>query len=187
MKGTTSSNAGTLRAVALSVAVFGCVSAAAAQEQQKLFIEGDIVRGNTPSGNTGPVCVLANEFKRKENVIFRIRVRNPMGQALDDEGLKSLIVELSDGKKIPAEYRARPPVAVRARLGLTGPIDYFWSSAWLIPADYPTVALRDPRCQIVEGLDNAAKLIGIQHVGHGRAGSGLVPQYALEISLVLGD
>jgi hypothetical protein len=124
MKGTTSSNAGTLRAVALSVAVFGCVSAAAAQEQQKLFIEGDIVRGNTPSGNTGPVCVLANEFKRKENVIFRIRVRNAMGQALDDKGLKSLIVELSDGKKIPAEYRARPPVAVRARLGLTGPIDY---------------------------------------------------------------
>ena len=132
------SNAGTLRAVALSVAALGCASAAAAQEEQKLFIEGDIVRGNTPSGNTGPVCVLANQFKRRENVIFRIRVRNALGQPLDDKGLKSLVVELSDGKKIPADYRARPPVAVRARLGLTGPIDYFWSSAWLIPADYPT-------------------------------------------------
>jgi hypothetical protein len=130
MSGAQKSNAGTLR-VALSVAILSCASAAAAQEQQKLFIEGDIVRGNTPSGNTGPVCVLANQFKRKENVIFRIRVRNAMGQPLDDKGLKSLVVELSDGKKIPAEYRARPPVAVRARLGLTGPIDYFWSSAWL--------------------------------------------------------
>jgi hypothetical protein len=135
------SNAQTLRAVALSVAALGCTSAAAAQEEQKLFIEGDIVRGNTPSGNTGPVCVLANQFKRRENVIFRIRVRNALGQPLDDKGLKSLVVELSDGKKIPADYRARPPVAVRARLGLTGPIDYFWSSAWLIPADYPTGSL----------------------------------------------
>jgi hypothetical protein len=135
------SNSGTLHAVALLAAVLGCASAAAAQEQQKLFIEGDIVRGNTPSGNTGPVCVLANQFKRKENIVFRIRVRNAMGQSLDDKRLKSLVVELSDGKKIPAEYRARPPVAVRARLGLDGPIDYFWSSAWLIPADYPTGSL----------------------------------------------
>jgi hypothetical protein len=139
--GSRSSNAGMLRVVALSLAVFGWAGAAPAQEQQKLFIEGDIVRGNTPSGNTGPVCVLANQFKRKENVIFRLRVRNAMGQPLDDKGLKSLVVELSDGQKIPAEYRARPPVAVRARLGLTGPIDYFWSSAWLIPADYPTGSL----------------------------------------------
>jgi hypothetical protein len=56
--GARKSNAGKLRAVALSVAILGCASAAAAQEQQKLFIEGDIVRGNTPSGNTGPVWCL---------------------------------------------------------------------------------------------------------------------------------
>jgi hypothetical protein len=109
---------------------------------QKMFIEGDIVRGNTPNGNTGPVCVLANQFKRKENVIFRIRVRNITGQPLDDKNIRSIVVELSDGKKYPAEYRARPPVAVRAALGLTGPIDYFWSAAWLIPQDYPTGSLR---------------------------------------------
>ncbi len=46
------------------------------------------MRGNTPSGITGPVCVLANQFKRKENVIFRIRVLNAMGQPLDDKALK---------------------------------------------------------------------------------------------------
>jgi len=55
------------------------------QEAQKLFIEGDIVRGNTPAGITGPVCVLANQFKRKENVVFRIRVRNVAGEPLDDK------------------------------------------------------------------------------------------------------
>jgi hypothetical protein len=134
-------NARALRIAALFVAVLGFGQVSAAQEAQKMFIEGDIVRGNTPNGNTGPVCVLANQFKRRENVIFRIRVRNIAGQPLDDKNIKSLVVELSDGKRYAAEYRARPPVAVRAALGLTGPMDYFWSAAWLIPRDYPTGSL----------------------------------------------
>jgi hypothetical protein len=134
-------NARALRVAALCVAVLGFAEAAAAQEARKMFIEGDIVRGNTPNGITGPVCVLANEFKRKENVIFRIRVRDIAGQPLDDKSIKSIVVELSDGKTYRADYRARPPEAVRPRLGLTGPIDYFWSAAWLIPQDYPTGSL----------------------------------------------
>jgi hypothetical protein len=134
-------NACAVRLVAFSAAMLGFTNMAGAQEAQKMFIEGDIVRGNTPNGITGPVCVLANQFKRKENVIFRIRVRNIFGQPLDDKKIKSIVVELSDGKKYAAAYRARPPVAVRAALGLTGPIDYFWSAAWLIPQDYPTGSL----------------------------------------------
>jgi hypothetical protein len=125
----------------LCLGALPAASVAAAQEAQKMFIEGDIVRGNSPKGITGPVCVLANLFKRQENVIFRIRVRNTAGQPLDDKSIKSLVVELSDGKTYQAAYRPRPPVATRAALGLTGPIDYFWSAAWLIPQDYPTGSL----------------------------------------------
>src|SRR5262249_11427331 len=44
-------NAGALRIAALSVAVLGFGQVSAAQEAQKMFIEGDIVRGNTPNGN----------------------------------------------------------------------------------------------------------------------------------------
>lgn len=127
--------------VAAAVVMLGLASPSSAQEAQKLFIEGDIVRGNTPNGITGPVCVLANEFKRKENVIFRIRVRNAIGQPLDDKALMSLTVELSDGQNIPASYRARPPRNIMASLGITEPLDYFWSSAWLIPENYPTGSL----------------------------------------------
>jgi len=135
-----------LNVMVLSLAVTGfanvsVVNVSAAQEAQKLFIEGDIVRGNTPSGITGPVCVLANQFKRKENVVFRIRVRNAAGQPLDDKNIRSIVVELSDGQKIQASYRARPPVNVRAAFGLSEPADYFWSAAWLIPQDYPTGSL----------------------------------------------
>lgn len=54
-----------LSAIAISLAVLGWADVPAAQDAQKLFIEGDIVRGNTPAGITGPVCVLANQFKRK--------------------------------------------------------------------------------------------------------------------------
>ena len=129
---------------AMAVAVTLAASAAnlaAAQETQRLFIEGDIVRGNTPAGLTGPLCVLANQFKRKERVVFRIRVRDSAGEALDDKSLKGIVVELSDGQKFAADYRARPPVAIRKALGLSEPSDYFWSAAWLIPEDYPTGSL----------------------------------------------
>jgi hypothetical protein len=130
-----------LSAVTLALAVAGFADLSAAQEAQKLFIEGDIVRGNTPAGITGPVCVLANQFKRKENVVFRIRVRNGAGQPLDDKNLKGIMVELSDGQKFQASYRARPPANVRTAFGLSEPADYFWSAAWLIPQDYPTGSL----------------------------------------------
>ena len=127
--------------IALPLAILGFANVSAAQEAQKLFVEGDIVRGNTPNGATGPVCVLANQFKRKENVIFRIRVRNVAGEPLDDKNIKTLVVELSDGKKFPAAYRPRPPMSVRTAFGLKEPTDYFWTAAWLIPQDYPTGSL----------------------------------------------
>ena len=131
----------TLSVVTVALAVAGFANLSAAQEAQKLFIEGDIVRGNTPAGITGPVCVLANQFKRKENVVFRIRVRSVAGEPLDDKSLKGIVVELSDGQKFPASYRARPPANVRTAFGLSEPLDYFWSAAWLIPQDYPTGSL----------------------------------------------
>ena len=130
-----------LSVVTLALAIAGFANLSAAQEAQKLFIEGDIVRGNTPAGITGPVCVLANQFKRKESVVFRIRVRSVAGEPLDDKSLKGITVELSDGQKFPASYRPRPPANVRTAFGLSEPLDYFWSAAWLIPQDYPTGSL----------------------------------------------
>src|SRR5437660_10307306 len=112
-------HARTLSVVTVALAVAGFANLSAAQEAQKVFIEADIVRGNTPAGITGPVCVLANQFKRKENVVFRIRVRSVAGAPLDDTGLKGIVGELSDGQKLPASYRARPPVHFRPAFGLT--------------------------------------------------------------------
>ena len=111
---------------------------ARAQAAAKLFFEGDIVRGNTPDGATGPICVLANQFKRRENAIFRVRVRDVTGKALDDKGLKGVVVQLMSGQTLAARFATRPPANVIAAMKLPGPLDEWWTAAWRIPQDFPT-------------------------------------------------
>jgi hypothetical protein len=117
--------------VVLSVALLGFAVSAQAQDR-KLFVEGDIVRGNTAMGATGPICVLNSQFKRGENVVFRVRARNAKGEPLDDKGLKSMVVELADGRKLTGRYGGHPPRT---------PTDFFWTAAWMIPEGYPTGTL----------------------------------------------
>jgi len=108
-------------------AVFIANQAAAAE---RLFFEGDMVRGPTKAGLTGPSCVLTSQYKRGEKVVWRLRVLDPKtGEQLDDKGLKSLIVEMSDGQKLPLHFGTHP------RKKAT---DTFWTTSWQVPMDYPT-------------------------------------------------
>ena len=102
--------------------------------QPAFFFEGDMVRGRPPEGVKAPVCVLASQFKRKDTVVWRLRVLDASsGQPLDDKALKRLQVELPDGPKFGAKYGPHPPKGTAS--------DHFWSVAWEIPADYPTGTL----------------------------------------------
>lgn len=114
------------------VVLAGLASAAQAQQPQSIFIEGDMVRGNTGKGQTGATCVLNNQFKHDENAVFRVRVRDTFGKPLDDKGIKGVVIELSDGQKLPMRYGGHPP---------RDSVDYFWSVGWVIPEDYPTGSL----------------------------------------------
>ena len=49
----------------------GSTQIATAQEAKRLFFEADMVR-HALEGQAGPFCVLANQFKRKEAVAWRI-------------------------------------------------------------------------------------------------------------------
>ena len=127
-----------MRKVLFSVLVLlsaGHLTVAEAQQPSaNMFFEGDIVRGDQ-QGAPGPGCVLNNQFKRLEKVVWRIRVLDQTGKPLDASGLKSLIVELPDGQKMNARFGAHPPPRV-------GPaVDNFWTAAWIIPASYPTGSL----------------------------------------------
>jgi hypothetical protein len=115
------------RTVFLAVLLaLGVATLAEAQSSKPLFIAADMVRG---PGGSGPVCVLSNRFMRKEEVAWRIRVQDGTGTELDGKGLKSVVVELSDGQKFPARFGGHPPKE---------PTAYLWSTAWVIPDDYPT-------------------------------------------------
>jgi hypothetical protein len=120
-----------LSIIVLAAAALTTVATAlGAQEAGKaapLFFEGDMVRG--PTGG-GPVCVLASQYRRKETVVWRVRVRDQAGTGLDDKGLKSLVVELPDGQKFPMKFGPHP-----ARGPAT---DFFWATSWVIPETHPT-------------------------------------------------
>jgi hypothetical protein len=116
----------TLSAIALSVAL-GFASGAQAQTSKKLFFEGDIVRHALADQN-GPFCVLNNQYKRKEAVAFRIRIMQPGGEVADSKVLKSVVVQLGNGQKLPAHFGGHGNPAT----------DYFWSLFWTIPGDHPT-------------------------------------------------
>lgn len=120
----------TFSAIALVLATVGFTNGASAEQAKRLFFEGDLVR-HTIESQAGPFCVLTNQFRRKEAVAWRIRVLEASGDIADDKVLKSVVVELGDGQKIPAHYgpHGKPPT------------DYFWSARWEIPADFPTGSL----------------------------------------------
>jgi hypothetical protein len=120
-----------LSRIVLSLAVV-CGFASGAQAQQtKLFFEGDIVRGDQ-DGAPGPGCVLNSQFKHLEKVVWRLRILDASGKPLDDKGLKSLVVELADGQKLPARFGVHPPPRI-------GPaVDHFWTARWIIPTEYPS-------------------------------------------------
>jgi len=121
----------TISAVALTVAALCFATGAQAQvltsPPGKLFFEGDIVRHALPN-QAGPFCVLINQYKRGEAVAFRIRAMLPTGAVADDKAIKSLVVELGNGQRLPAGYKSHG----------APPTDYFWSLFWTIPNDYPT-------------------------------------------------
>jgi hypothetical protein len=125
-------NRQTIFTLAFSVAALAAINVANAQEKKLFFFEGDMVR-HALEGQAGPFCVLANQFKRKEAVAWRIRILDQTGAQADDKVLKSVVVELSDGQKIPAKFGGHPARGT--------PTDFFWSLHWVIPAEYPTGSL----------------------------------------------
>jgi hypothetical protein len=120
-----------LAAAVLSLAVMGFAADGNAQSGGRLFFEGDMVRGDQ-EGAPGPFCVLTNQFKRLEKVVWRVRVLDQTGKPLDDKGLKSLAITLPDGQTLPGRYSPHPG----PRSG--PPQDYFWSARWIIPTGYPS-------------------------------------------------
>src|SRR5215813_9638741 len=116
----------------LALFAAACLSMPAqGQQAGKLFFEGDLVKGPQP-GQAGPFCVLQSQYFRKQQVAWRVRVLDSDGKQVDGNGLKSLVVSISNGKTVELKFKRHPPPAQGDAT------DYFWSGSWVIPEDQPT-------------------------------------------------
>ena len=79
---------------------------------------------------TGAGCVLSSQFSPVEEIVWRIRIIDTgTGEAMDGDSLQSVTVKISDGSEFPAHFGEHPP---------QDPVDTYWTSAWIVPDDYPT-------------------------------------------------
>jgi hypothetical protein len=100
---------------------------------EPLVLQADMVWGplNIPESEmAGAVCVNLSQFPRNSEVVWRARVIDPVtGEELGDDDLDSVEVNLGDGQTFEMRYGPHPR---------DNPTDFFWTTSWDIPADYPT-------------------------------------------------
>jgi hypothetical protein len=100
---------------------------------QTLTLQADTVISAAGVKNPADICVQSSRFPQGEGVVWRIKVYDPVtGQPMDDKALGSVVVSLKDGQTFKAAYGGHP-----GQPGVPA-TDYFWSTAWAIPATYPT-------------------------------------------------
>ena len=111
------------------------VAATAAPRAQFLILQGDTVR--SPEGLTAEEkvflsCVQQSRFPQGSRIVWRFRALDPLtGKQLDDKALKSFVLTLPDGKEQTLKYGPHPA---------TNPVDFFWTTGFTLPKDYPTGA-----------------------------------------------
>jgi hypothetical protein len=101
-----------------------------------LSVQADTVSGplNIPGDQRASrVCVQQSRFARSSEVVWRARVMDPVtGVQLDDAALASVQVRLADGQVLDMRFGPHPR---------DNPTDVFWTTAFDVPADYPTGTL----------------------------------------------
>ncbi len=103
------------------------------QVANNLILASDIVTGSGGTVKAASSCVLSNQYKQGNQVVFRVRVYDPKtGQPMDDKALSGVTISLPDGQTFNAKYGGHPGKA---------PVDYFWATSWVIPDNYPTGTL----------------------------------------------
>ena len=113
----------------------GVQAQSAAPAPGLLFIDADTVLG--PTNLTDEelptnVCVQASRFAQNEEVVWRVKVFDPLtGQPMDDTMLASLEVKLPT-ETLALHYGGHPRDT---------PVDFFWTVGWDVPEGYPTGAV----------------------------------------------
>lgn len=134
----------TLRAIraAIVVATLGVLAISPGAQAQStaptggfLFIDSDVVLGPanlTEEERPTKVCVQASRFAHNEEVVWRVKVLDPLtGQPMDDTMLASVEIKMPT-ETLSLRYGGHPRDT---------PVDFFWTVGWDIPEDYPSGAV----------------------------------------------
>jgi hypothetical protein len=102
-----------------------------------LILQGDTVRspeGLTDEEKTFLSCVQQSRFPQGSRIVWRFKALDPIsGKALDDKAIKSFDLLLPDGKTQSFKYGGHGGTK-------EAPADFFWTSGFSLPKDYPTGA-----------------------------------------------
>lgn len=113
----------------LVFAPLAAAQTAPGQTAQGLVVQADFVQGTANIAQEDvpfKACVQTSRFPRNSDIVFRARVWDPQtGMPMDDQSLYAISVSFSDGTTMPLKY------------GTHGGSDMFWTTAWLVPKDYP--------------------------------------------------
>jgi hypothetical protein len=123
-----------------AVAVLGAMAMPAlAQAPDKLnvFLYVDTVNGSRPAAGTKPRpigCTQSNNWRRGEQVVFRVwgSVADT-GAILNTENVKYAYVSVPGQPNMKLNWGAHGAQTNRV---------WFWTSAWIVPADYPLGSLK---------------------------------------------
>ena len=121
-------------ALLIALTMMGSVLASAQTEEKDLplILHADTVRGDLNLSQeelVANLCVQRSRFNPGEHIVWRIRVYDPqLATAMDNVALDSVQVVFDDGQLFEAVYAGHQK-------------DFFWTTSWVIPEDYPTGSL----------------------------------------------
>ena len=109
---------------------------AVAAAPKALILYGDTVNGPnnlTDEEKAFLSCVQANRIAQGRQIVWRFRVMDPAAvKPMDDKAVKSVVLTLPDGKTQNLKYGGHG--------GPTKTDDFFWTTSFDVPKDYPTGA-----------------------------------------------
>jgi hypothetical protein len=101
----------------------------------KLFLAVDMVQGskNVPADKKAVSCTLNNRFARNSEMVWRMRVFDPIsGDLMDAPTMDKVQVKLADGQTLDAVYGTHPK---------DPPGEAFWTASMVLPKDHATGTL----------------------------------------------
>jgi len=104
---------------------------------QFLFVDVDTLRGSkniAKDDKPTQSCVQLNRFAKNEQIVFRVRVIDPMtGKELDNTVVESVVIKFKTGQQLdPMKYGPHPK---------DPPNEAFWTQSFVIPEDFPVGSL----------------------------------------------